>query len=161
MFFEENHPDEFEFYGRCWDNAGHKSWRGALESAQGALLAKTSCLKNYRFSICYENCQHVPGYVTEKIFDSFIAGCVPIYWGPPNIDLYVPKNCYIARGDFASEEELYHFMKTMPKEEYEGYIERIRVYLSSEQARHFSIPSFAQLFADKIEEVIKTNKNDF
>ena len=36
----------------------------------------------------------VKGYITEKIFDSFFAGVVPIYWGAENITDYVPKSLY-------------------------------------------------------------------
>jgi len=43
-------------------------------------------LSQYRYSLCFEN-TFTPGYVTEKIVDSFLAGSIPIYWGgaPPEI----------------------------------------------------------------------------
>ncbi len=44
---------------------------------------KTEYLKNYRFNICPEN-SNMDGYVTEKLFDSIVAGCVPIYTGSEN-----------------------------------------------------------------------------
>jgi alpha(1,3/1,4) fucosyltransferase len=28
-----------------------------------------------------------PGYVTEKLFHAKAAGCVPIYWGAPDVEL--------------------------------------------------------------------------
>lgn len=31
-------------------------------------------------------------YVTEKVYDAFVAGCVPIYWGAPNIHDFIPHN---------------------------------------------------------------------
>ncbi len=37
-------------------------------------------IQNYRFNICPEN-SNKNGYVTEKIFESIIAGCLPVYWG--------------------------------------------------------------------------------
>ena len=39
--------------------------------------------------------RNVNGYVTEKIFDAFKAGCVPVYWGAENITKYVPAECFI------------------------------------------------------------------
>ena len=36
--------------------------------------------KNYRFVLCFEN-ELYPGYVTEKVFDAWTAGTIPIYWG--------------------------------------------------------------------------------
>lgn len=41
---------------------------------------KVMYLENYRFNLCPENSEAV-GYTTEKIFQSIMAGCVPIYWG--------------------------------------------------------------------------------
>jgi hypothetical protein len=40
--------------------------------------SKKNTLEKYKFSICYENARDIPGYITEKIFDCFFAGCVPI-----------------------------------------------------------------------------------
>lgn len=42
--------------------------------------AKVAWLKGYKFNLCFENATN-EGYVTEKIMQSFAAGCVPIYWG--------------------------------------------------------------------------------
>lgn len=44
---------------------------------------KNSFLLNYRFNVCPEN-SNANGYVTEKVFQSVNAGCVPIYWGDFN-----------------------------------------------------------------------------
>jgi len=41
---------------------------------------KKALLLEYSHSLCLENSYH-PGYVTEKAFDSFMAGCIPIYYG--------------------------------------------------------------------------------
>jgi len=40
-------------------------------------------LSQYKFNLCPENSNY-EGYVTEKIFDSVSAGCLPIYWGSNN-----------------------------------------------------------------------------
>lgn len=37
-------------------------------------------LQKYKFVICFENCKK-PTYVTEKILNAYVAGCIPIYWG--------------------------------------------------------------------------------
>ncbi len=36
-----------------------------------------------------------PGYITEKIWDSFKARSIPIYWGASNIEEYIPINTFI------------------------------------------------------------------
>jgi len=42
--------------------------------------SKASVLGDYKFCLCPENGLH-PGYVTEKLFDAYAAGCVPLYYG--------------------------------------------------------------------------------
>ncbi|MBN2485923.1 MAG: hypothetical protein JXB34_08105 [Bacteroidales bacterium] len=44
---------------------------------------KTEYLKSFYFNICPEN-SNAFGYVTEKIFQSVYAGCIPVYWGSNN-----------------------------------------------------------------------------
>jgi hypothetical protein len=104
-FFEEKPEGEFEFYGLGWEQFGYKNYKGMAES-------KLEVIKNFKFTVAYENSQHL-GYITEKIFNCFEAGSVPIYWGAPNILSYIPKNCFIDRRDFSSNEELYLFLKKM------------------------------------------------
>ena len=44
---------------------------------------KIAYMSNFRFNICAEN-DNTENYVTEKIFDAFLAGCIPIYYGSNN-----------------------------------------------------------------------------
>ena len=41
---------------------------------------KDSVLRKYKFNICFEN-DEFPGYVTEKPFDAWMNGCIPIWRG--------------------------------------------------------------------------------
>ncbi|WP_052080772.1 glycosyltransferase family 10 domain-containing protein [Porphyromonas sp. COT-239 OH1446] len=41
---------------------------------------KREYLKLFKFNVCPEN-SSTPGYITEKLFDSFASGCIPIYFG--------------------------------------------------------------------------------
>lgn len=45
--------------------------------------AKYAYLSRFRFNICPENSNRT-GYVTEKLFEAFQAGVVPVYWGSDN-----------------------------------------------------------------------------
>lgn len=148
-FFEDKPAEEFEFYGKGWKKEKYKNYRGAPAD-------KIDVLKNYRFSICYENMQGVKGYVTEKIFDCFKAGTVPIYWGASNIETYVPKECFIDRRKFKTNQELYAFIKGIDETTYTRYLEAIRSYLKSDQAQLFSMELFHAIFLEAITE--KTNE---
>jgi hypothetical protein len=144
QFFEQVGEEGFECYGRGWDKAPHyKSFRGACGD-------KIGVIKNFRFSICYENCRNVKGYITEKIFDCFAAGNVPIYWGASNVTDYIPSDCFIDRRDFESLDELYLFLKSMTKATYEGYLSRIQEFLSSDAAHRFSEEKFEEIFKEAL-----------
>lgn len=41
---------------------------------------KSSVLQDYKFNICFEN-DEFPGYVTEKPFEAWINGCIPVWRG--------------------------------------------------------------------------------
>jgi hypothetical protein len=150
-FFEEHHPNDFDFYGGDWDE-GYQTYRGKIE---GNLDTKIETLKGYRFSIAYENGKNIPGYVSEKIFDCFAAGIVPVYYGASNITSYIPKNCFISREDFKNTEELYEYLSTMKQEEYEKYIQNIQLFLKSEQAQLFSSDNFVRIMMDMLLQIDK------
>ena len=44
---------------------------------------KEAYLRTFKFNICAEN-NNTKDYVTEKIFDAFIADCIPLYYGALN-----------------------------------------------------------------------------
>ena len=48
---------------------------------------KFALLKNYRMNVCFEN-DLFPNYVTEKPFEAWYAGTIPIWWG-------IDKNSYL------------------------------------------------------------------
>jgi hypothetical protein len=134
----EAHPDlDFTFYGQWWGNAGYRKYGGAIRD-------KIDTMQHFKFAICFENTKNVKGYITEKIFDCFAAGCVPIYYGAPDIADYIPRNCYIAWEDFGSIEKAYEHVKNMKEEEYSRYIENIQAFLSSDAGKRFTTPYFIQ-----------------
>lgn len=137
-FFEQHHPEDFEFYGRGWASEQFKTYKGPISD-------KIDTIKNYRFSICYENtCEH-KGYITEKIFDCFHAGNVPVYWGAVNVEDYIPKDCFIDARQFKDLESLYHYLNTIDASTYQRYLDNINKFLSSEPAQKFSRMNFQKM----------------
>jgi hypothetical protein len=161
-WFEKNHPHEFDLYGVGWDEftfTGPKIIRALnkiklfkkifypkFPSYKGKVEHKKLTLENYRFSICYENARDIPGYITEKIFDCFFAGCIPVYWGANNITDHIPKGCFIDKRDFLNYEALYDYLASMSDDEYLERLENIEDFLNSNHAITFS----AQFFSDFI-----------
>ncbi len=55
-----------------------------LNNVGGPVVDKMTFIKDYRFVLAFENSSH-PGYTTEKIIEPFMADCIPVYWGDPNV----------------------------------------------------------------------------
>jgi len=146
-FFMSKHSQDFDLYGRNWGDFPAQY-----------ILNKWDVIKKYRFCFCYENMKNQDGYITEKIFDAMIGGSVPVYLGATNIHDYVPKTCFIDRRDFSSNEELYHFLKTMDRNTYISYIESIKKYFQTPQAHLFSIEHFIQIIIKSIQETEQEKK---
>lgn len=51
-------------------------------------------LQKYRFALIIENCT-ADGYVSEKIYDAWAAGCIPLYYGNVNERMGIPSACYV------------------------------------------------------------------
>jgi hypothetical protein len=149
-FFEQNYSSDFDLYGTGWDlylYLGNKVVNSAdlkkplfapiFPSYKGKVESKKDTLSNYKFSICYENAKDIPGYITEKIFDCFFAGCVPVYWGANNVGDHIPSSCFIDKRDFSTYEELYLFLATMKDSVYLEYLNSIKNFLSSGKASAF------------------------
>lgn len=56
----------------------------------------------YKFIICFEN-SNTPGYITEKIFNVFLANSIPIYDGDPEVNKFINKESYIPFDNNMSE----------------------------------------------------------
>ena len=106
QWFALRAPGQLDLYGPGWDGAD--LWKGVIPPG-----GKRAVMANYDFSICYENARNIPGYVTEKIFDSMMAGCIPIYWGAPNIHDYVPCKTYIDRLSFHTHEAMLRYLTAL------------------------------------------------
>lgn len=142
-FFEDKPEIEFDLYGRYWGKRKFRSWKGAIAD-------KMSILKNYRFAIAYEN-SSISGYITEKLWDCFAAGVIPIYWGAPNVAEYIPKDCFIDRRNFINDDELLAFLQSMTKEEWKGYVERAEKFLKSDAAQKFTVEHYAATVAEAVD----------
>lgn len=102
-------------------------------------------LKKYKFAICFEN-SSFPGWITERIFDCFLAGCVPVYLGDPNILNRIPEKAFIDMRKFLSYEALYDYLKKMTREEYLERIGAIKGFMESDRSYVFT----AEYFADTL-----------
>jgi len=124
-YLSYKHEKDFDLFGRGW-NIKSLSYKGVLNKDK---LVKMS---EYKFCICLENAIS-DGYITEKIFDCFLAGCVPIYLGPKNIDEYIPRNTYIDFSNFSNLDNLVKYLKHIPKNRYNKYLQAINLFLRDKE----------------------------
>jgi hypothetical protein len=167
-WFESHAARDFDLIGTEWDKplfAGRMSavnlplrffyrrigWLKALKVKQFPsfigpnTVSKHLTLKPYRFCLAYENSVE-EDYLTEKVFDCFFAGCVPIYLGAPNVLALIPANTFIDKRQFPTYEKLHHYIATMSGREYEGYLAAIDSFLKSPQMRPFIAETFVDEF---------------
>lgn len=159
-WYERHAPDKFELYGAGWlkpspafDFRGKVRRRFArlgtqlfgyrpFPSYKGVLRDKGEVLLRCRYSYCYENTRDLSNYITEKIFDSFLYGCVPVYWGADNVLEYIPAGCFIDRRAFKDTAEVHQFLLSISPEQYATYQDNIANFLRSDIAKKFSSEYF-------------------
>lgn len=116
---------DFDLYGPRWNFCPkhifhwfsgrfiRRAWRGSTKN-------KLETISHYKFGLAFENCSY-PGYVSEKIFDFLVAGVVPVYLGAPDIEKYIPRECFIDARKFRTYRELESFLRKMTDREREAY----------------------------------------
>jgi hypothetical protein len=175
-WYQRNAPLDFALYGRGWDKpkAGftrkdkliRRGKRLASQlfgykpfpSYRGSVIDKGDIYKNSKFAYCYENTKNLENYITEKIFDAMMYGCVPIYWGAQNIVDFIPKECFIDRRDFSNQQSLYAYLKGMTSEVYKSYQDSIYGFLRSDKILPFKAETYANRVVEEIIQDLKFKK---
>lgn len=119
-------------------------------SYAGEVADKESIYRKTKFSYCYENVANLPDYISEKIFDCFFAGCVPVYWGSNTIGLHIPSTCFIDRRDFKNTEEVHRYLLGINENEYTNYQNNIRQFLLSTKAMEFDTTTYVSTIIHRI-----------
>jgi hypothetical protein len=169
-FFEAHAPELFTLWGPGWDKPavrpGHwgriekrlNEWMARLRpgarpfpSYRGVIEGpKREVLDRARFAICYENSQGSPGYLTEKIFDCFTSGCVPVYLGTTHAQPPIPADCYIDRAQFPDTASLLAFLRAVTPERHAAYRRAQADFLRSAAAQRFSNAHFCTFLCSRI-----------
>lgn len=133
-------PD-FSLYGMGWDRPVPGLSRGDNERVQaswrGAVADKVATLAQYKYALILENTEY-PGYVTEKIFDCFAAGTIPVYRGAPDIDELVPPECFVDARKYATPAELSADLRAQTAEQAARHISAAKTFVSSPAYRRFT-----------------------
>jgi hypothetical protein len=145
-----------DIYGSGWEklDALPKAWFVKLNflipnAYKGRCDEKLDTLRNYKFTICYENIS-CNDYVTEKIIDCFVAGCIPIYMGAPNIKKIIPPSSYIDVRDFSEIEDIYSYIDSMSETQAMAMISSGRNYLASAEGSLYCYENFAERILNEV-----------
>jgi hypothetical protein len=167
-WYERNHPQFFSLYGLGWSKpAPSRTPLGRIKrraerlasqiygykpfpSYAGEVSKKSEIYKNTKFSYCYENVSNLPDYISEKIFDSFFSGCVPIYWGSSTISERIPKGCFIDRREFENTEQVHKFLLGITENQYKIYQDNIRSFLKSKESLLFDTTTYVDTITSYI-----------
>lgn len=168
-FFEAQAPQLFSLYGRGWGIPAVRpgawgrirkrlhEWRAKAQpglkpfpSWRGSVHHKSEVLLRARFALCYENSRGAPGYLTEKIFDCFTTGCVPVYVGGPRATAHIPRECYIDGDAFGSMAQLLQALQGIDEARFAGYQRAMREFLLSPASARFSNAHFCRTLVEGI-----------
>ncbi len=142
----------FRLFGTGWDiqrSLNNAQWQVIQKLKPTFVEDKMDVLGRFRFAVCFENCVF-PGYVTEKIFDCFMAGCIPIYLGAPDISDFVPASSFIDYRHFGNYTALERFMRQMTEPEAFKYLKSAREFLASPEFEKFTADWFVNNLMDII-----------
>jgi alpha(1,3/1,4) fucosyltransferase len=127
---------------RRWPNPVYAAVRAA---SRGTVASKAETLSRYKFAICFEN-MVLPGWITEKIFDCFAAGCVPVYWGAPEVTKRIPAESFIDMRQFEGFVDLRRFLHELNPVRIARYRDAARTFLESPAYDPFRPQGFLEHF---------------
>lgn len=100
--------DAVRSLGKCEKNT--KYFRGDRQKYS----TNSDIFKDYQFVIAFENTT-TPGYITEKFIYPIMAGCIPIYWGAPDIVDHFNPDRFINVQDFENIEMCIKYITSLHK----------------------------------------------
>lgn len=154
-WFEKFASSDFDLFGIGWNSIlpfYRKFFTKPFKLYRGAIESKVNTMSKYKFNFCYENAV-IDGWITEKLFDSFSANSVPIYWGCSSISKFVNEQCYIDRFKFKSNKELYNYIVNMSNREYNLYQKNTNIFINNicnDNNYEFSITYFKNTIINQI-----------
>lgn len=107
--FAKKYNSDADALGKCSNTVNG-------ELVPGGYTDLNSTYSQYNFVMAMENMQK-PGYVSEKIFNAFNSGAIPIYWGDSEtVEKIFNKNAYIDVSKYSSIEEAAKYISELQKD---------------------------------------------
>jgi hypothetical protein len=123
----------------------HPLYAAAAAASKGRAPSKSETLSRYTFALCFEN-MAMEGWITEKIFDCFFAGTVPIYLGAPDVLRWIPRETFVDMRDFDGYEALRDHLHGLGEADVQGYREAARRFVASPAFERFHVRAWVDRF---------------
>lgn len=125
---------------------------------QGVVNNKQQALNKHKFCLCFENVKNIDFFITEKIFDCFINGIVPIYFGSKNIHNKIPSDTFIDYRKFKNVNEMFKFISKIDEKTFQIYQDNIYNFLVSDNSKEFQSKHISEMVFKKIINTYKSKK---
>ncbi len=109
-----------------------KIWKGFSKN----LIVTTS---KYKYCFVIENSSTLSG----RIFLSFYAGTIPIYFGDTQKIITIPKSCYINFKKFYNFKKLENYLNNISFKEYAKIQNNIRKFINSKAYQKYTVENDA------------------
>lgn len=93
-------------------------------SGTGVFLEnKADACVDYMFQLAIEN-SRVKNYYADKILDCFVTGCIPVYWGCPNIGDFFDERGIL---QFETANELKEILESLDEKKYNSMLKYAKI----------------------------------
>ena len=133
-----------------------REWAGTIPTSGsvthlGKVDDKEAVFLASEFAVVIENSQ---AYLSEKLFDALIAGCVPLYVGPPLARYDIPESVAVVLPPRAAA--FTEAVRTMTADEKRAMLDAGRSWLASDATHdRWAMPNALQRIADEIHQAIE------
>jgi len=114
-FDAQGRGEDILSYGHCFHNAEEPDKE---HCEQRWFDWWTNRCASRPFKLVAENTVE-PWYITEKLWDAFVEGSIPVYFGPKEVKELVPPDSVLYAGDYESPEALADALMSFSKEDFE------------------------------------------
>jgi len=103
--------------------SGLKNYFKVFDNYSGEVKDKREILSKYKYSLVIENSSD---YMSEKIFDAILSGCIPVYVGANLQNYEIPSNLYLqANSNLSDIKEKIACAKAI---DYDDWVNRVKVW---------------------------------
>ena len=123
------------------------------------MISKWDLCEQYRFVLSFENFRGNRGYISEKIFDAFFAGSVPVYLGDDRITDYVPPETFVDARNFDNYTDLLKYLIACTEQEWLDMRAAGQDFIQSDKFLKFQSDKFAEIATDILKKISVEREN--